>query len=198
MKNWIIEAILAVAVVILFILHFAGPKESAPVAASADHAGTVSLIDTQMAYVDIDSLVPNYQMYIDLTADLQAKQNQKEADLNTKVQKFQKDLADFQNKANKGLETRAKLEEMGNALNDRQQQLAQLQEQYAMEIQEEATVNNRKVLQRIMDYLTVYNETHHLHYVIGSSFGGMLLYANPALNITQEVLAGLNASYKKE
>ena len=89
----------------------------------------------------------------------------------------------------------AKLEEMGNALSEREQQLAALQQQYAMEISEEAQVINRKVLQSIMDYLAVYNESHHFHYILGTSFGGMILYSDKSLDITREILDGLNKTY---
>ena len=84
---------------------------------------------------------------------------------------------------------------MGNALAEREQQLAALQQQYAMEISEEAQVINRKVLQSIMDYLAVYNESHHFHYILGTSFGGMILYSDKSLDITREILDGLNKAY---
>ncbi len=195
-KKYWIDIVLALAVAALFILHFQpSGKNAAPATSDDTAAASASLIDSQIAYIEIDSIIPNYHMYINLTAELQTKQNQKEADLNTKAQKFQADVADFQNKAQKGLETRAKLEEMGNALSEREQQLAALQQQYAMEISEEAQVINRKVLQSIMDYLAVYNESHHFHYILGTSFGGMILYSDKSLDITREILDGLNKTY---
>lgn len=198
-KNYLIEAVLAILLVILYVLHFSAPKAPAAAADAATAAAPkASLIDSQIAYVEIDSIFPNYQMYIDLMTQLQAKQNEKEADLNTKGQKFQKDVADFQNKAQKGLETRAKLEEMGNALTEREQQLNQLSQQYSLEIQEEAAVINRKVLQSIMDYLEVWNAGHNFHYIIGNSFGGIMLFADKGLDITAEVLEGLNKAYVPE
>ena len=195
-KNYLIEAVLAILLIVLYVLHFSSPKAPAATAdAAVSAAPKASLIDSQIAYVEIDSIIPNYQMYIDLMTELQAKQNAKEAELNTKAQKFQKDVADFQNKAQKGLETRAKLEEMGQALAEREQQLAQTQQQYTLEIQEEAQVINRKVLQSIMDYLEGWNANHHFHYVFGNSFGGMLLLAEKGLDVTTEVLEGLNKAY---
>ena len=196
MKKYWIDIVLALAIAVLFILYFRpAAKTAEPATDGTQAAAPASLIDSQIAYIEIDSIVPNYHMYIDLTAELDKKQNQKEADLNTKAQKFQADVADFQNKAQKGLETRAKLEEMGNALSEREQQLGALQQQYAMEISEEAQVINRKVLQSIMDYLAVYNESHHFHYILGSSFGSMILYSDKSLDITREILNGLNTAY---
>ena len=196
MKKYWIDIVLALAIAVLFILYFRpAAKTAEPAADGTQAAAPASLIDSQIAYIEIDSIVPNYHMYIDLTAELEKKQNQKEADLNTNAQKFQADVADFQNKAQKGLETRAKLEEMGNALSEREQQLGALQQQYAMEISEEAQVINRKVLQSIMDYLAVYNESHHFHYILGSSFGSMILYSDKSLDITREILNGLNTAY---
>ena len=92
MKKYWIDIVLALAIAVLFILYFRpAAKTAEPAADGTQAAAPASLIDSQIAYIEIDSIVPNYHMYIDLTAELEKKQNQKEADLNTKAQKFQAD-----------------------------------------------------------------------------------------------------------
>lgn len=193
-KNIIIQGILAVAIVVLFVLHFlpASNSESTPESSSAQ---TVDLSQVQMAYVNIDTLVQGYQMYIDLSGELKGKMDKREAELKNKAQKHQSDIADFQNKAQKGLETRATLEAMSTQLSQNEQALVQLQNQYSQELGEEEVVNNRKVLNDVMEYLKEYNKNKNLQFIFSNSFGGALLLANPALDITQDVLKGLNVRY---
>ena len=62
--NYIINGVLAVCIVILFILHFTGKKESS--VAPAFVAGADSAKMLPVAYVDIDSLLLNYNFSKDL------------------------------------------------------------------------------------------------------------------------------------
>ena len=68
----------------------------------------------------------------------------------------------------------------------------------AYKLAEEEQVMNRQVLNSIMDYLKEYNKDHGYHYVLSNAFGGPLLYSNETLNITQDVLSGLNETYQND
>jgi outer membrane protein len=46
--------------------------------------------------------------------------------------------------------------------------------------------------------LAIYNKDKGFHLILSSTFGGPLLYGHPALDITQEVLKGLNQKYSSE
>jgi outer membrane protein len=172
--------------------------EAAPeVAAEGVDPGT-TVADRQTVYVNIDTLMIHYLMAQDFTNELDGKTKKIEAELSNKQRKFQSDVTDFQNKAQKGLETRARLAEIQQQLATDEQSLLQLGEGYRMQLAEEQGVMQRKVLQAIMDYLTEYNKDKGYQYILANSFGSNILYANPALDITASVLAGLNATYKAE
>ena len=157
-----------------------------------------TLVDYSIVYVDIDSLTENYQLAKDLMAELEEKMNRLETDLNNRQRRFQTNVNDFQNKASKGLETRAVLAQMEERLGIEQQQLMQLRERYSMEMAEEQMVMQRKVLHEIMEYLKEYNKAKGYKYILGTAFDAKILYADPSLNITAEVLEGINAKYKAE
>ncbi|MDR0814738.1 MAG: OmpH family outer membrane protein [Bacteroidales bacterium] len=193
--NLILECILFVAVAVLFVLFFT--QKSGKVDSNGQVIESASLASGEIVYVRIDSLMQNYQMFKDLAEELKAKSQNLDAELNNKVKKFQKDVNDFQNKAQKGLETRNKLAEMEQQLQVDQQTLAQLRDTYAMQLSEEEQVMNRKCLQSIMDYLAEYNKDKGYHYILGNTFGGNVLYSQPSLDVTEEVIAGLNAGYTK-
>ena len=161
--------------------------------------GTIpSVAEGSIVYVELDSLTSNYLMTKDLTAELEAKMKKLEADLSNKQKVFEKNVKDFENKANKGLETRAKLAEMEQQLGIEQQNLYQLSERYRMEMAEEQAVMQRKILQAIMDYLKEYNKEKGYKYILGNAFDAKILYADPSLDITASVLDGINAKYKAD
>jgi outer membrane protein len=95
----------------------------------------------------------------------------------------------------KGLVTRSQAEEMQQALQQKQQGIYQLQDQLRGEIADEQQVMNNKTLNSIMEYLKEYNKDKGYSYVVSRSFGGPVLFADPGLNITADVLRGLNEKY---
>jgi len=157
-----------------------------------------SVTDGSIVYVELDSLTANYLMTKDLAAELEEKVKKLEADLANKQKIFQANVKDFENKATKGLETRAKLAEMEQQLNVEQQNIMQLGENYRMQMAEEQSVMQRKILQAIMDYLKEYNKEKGYRYILGNAFDAKILFADPALDITASVLEGINAKYKAE
>ena len=157
-----------------------------------------SVPDGSIVYVELDSLTANYLMTKDLSAELEEKMQKLDAELNNKQRTFQTSVNDFRNKAEKGLETRAKLEEISQQLGVEEQNLMQLAENYRMEIAEEQAVMQRKILQAIMDFLKEYNKEKGYRYILGNAFDAKILYADPALDITASVLDGINAKYQAE
>ena len=157
-----------------------------------------SVEDGSIVYVNIDSLMQNYLMSIDLLGELEEKMKKLDAELTNRQRKFQADVNDFTNKAQKGLETRVKLAEMEQQLGIEQQNLLQLSETYRMEMAEEQAVMQRKIVQAIMDYLKEYNKEKGYKYILGNTFDAKILYADPALDITASVLDGINAKYRGE
>ena len=151
-----------------------------------------------IVYVELDSLTENFLMTRDLAAELEEKMGRMETDLNNRQRRFQTSVNDFQNRMNRGLETRTRLAEIQEQLAREEQQLMQLAESYRMEMAEEQMVMQRKIIQAIMDYLKEYNKEKGYKYILGNAFDAKILYADPSLDITAEVLDGMNAKYRAE
>ena len=68
-----------------------------------------------------------------------------------------------------------------------------------MQLAEEEQVAQNKVLNSIMVYLDKLEETgtYQYQFVLGTTFGGNILYADENKNITEAVIKGLNEEYKK-
>ena len=134
----------------------------------------------------------------DLSDGISKKGKQYESELATKQKNLQDGAQNLRYKAERGLELRSKLEEMGQQLAAEEQNLYKLRDSYAMQIQEENSVMLRKVMNSIMDYLKEYSKGKKFQYILGNTFDGKILYADHTLEITADVIKGLNENYKAQ
>ncbi|RPH34059.1 MAG: OmpH family outer membrane protein [Bacteroidales bacterium] len=150
------------------------------------------------AWVNIDTLINNYDMYFDMQKVLEESGRKSEAELSTKSRDFEREAGDFQNKVQKGLVTRSQAEQLQQVLAGKEQELYRLRDELRARLAEEQQVKLRQIQQSINDYLVEYNKEKGYHIILSSTFGGPLLYGHPALDITQEVMKGLNEKYISE
>lgn len=151
-----------------------------------------------IVYVELDTVIARFDMAKDKASELETKTKNSEAELTAKSQAFDRDVRDYQNKAQKGLITRATAAEMEQTLSQQQQNLLALRDQMAYNLNEEGIVAQRQVLEYINQYLAEYNAEHGYHYILAKQFPGPVLYSDSTLDITSEVVAGLNAKYNAE
>jgi outer membrane protein len=191
--HFIIEGVLTAAVIALFVLHFCGKKESCPV--TAENISTLSSASGSIVYVNIDTLLNHYDAYSDMRNELEAKQKNAAADMDAKSRVYQKNLMDYQNKAQKGLITRSEAQQMEQQLSNDQQNLLAYREKLAGDLNESQVVMQRKLIDDIQVYLKEFNKSGKFTYILSNTFGGTLLYVPDSLNITTEVLKGINEQY---
>ncbi len=197
MKNLsiVLFAALFLAVAALFVLHFTSDKTTT---ASDVRETGVDIPDMAIAYVNIDTIIFNFDMFFDRREELLSKQQKAETELTTKGTRYERDAKDFQEKVSKGLVTRATAAEMEQSLLQQQQDLINLRDQLQNDLYEEEQVMNRQIIDYITRYLEENKDQYNYQYIFGKSFGGVVLYSNQALDITQKVINGLNQQYKTE
>jgi outer membrane protein len=194
MKNLTIGLItvLFLAVAGLYILHFTSGKKGSTSSVSSN--ATASGI----AYVNIDSVVFKFNMFQDKRNDLASKQKNAEAELNSKGSQYERGVKDYQEKVSKGLVTRATAAQMENSLTQQQQELLGLRDKLQSDLMEEEQVMNRQVLDYITKYLEDNKSTYNYQFILGKSFGSVVLYGDSGLDITNRVIEGLNQKYQTE
>lgn len=199
MKNLslILNAVLIVAVGVLFYLHFSAKGSTTAGPAKAEGI-SIYQPDVPIVYVNIDTLLSNYEYFNDMQNDFADKQSELEAELNNRSRQYEASAMDYQNKVQKGLVTRREAAELEQQLMAEQQNLLQLRDQLTLQLQEEEQVSNRKLINAIMEYLKEYNEDPNYQFIFSNSFGDNVLFANDQLDITYSVLPGLNAKYAAE
>jgi outer membrane protein len=187
--------VLFLAVAGLYLLHFSGNKKSANYATSGSVPGSPA---QGIAYVNIDTVIFKFDMFLDRRNDLLTKQKSAEAELNTKGTQYQKDAKDYQDKVNKGLVTRATAAQIEQSLVQQQQELVNLRDKLQSNLVEEEQVMNRQILEYITKFLAENRSDYNYQYILGKSFGSVVLYGDNALDITPKVLDAINKKYKGE
>ena len=200
----ILNVILLIAVTILYLLHFssAGKSTSDYVADSTASIKPIVMSPkeikaSKIVYVNSDVLNEKYDFVKELTAAAQAKQQRLEAAYQAKGQKLQQDYADYQQKASQGLLSENQTKEAQDDLTKRKAELDQMESQLQALV-EEIQKSNEEVRQTVVDYIKEYNKNGTYNYILTytSGPGGILVYANDSLDITNEIVKGLNEQYK--
>jgi outer membrane protein len=194
----VLNVVLLVGLAVLYIIYFTGSSKPDATSSNEEINLPVEITSSGIAYVNIDSVIFNFEMYFDKRADLMDKQQKSESELNTKGQAYERGARDFQDKVSKGLVTRATAAEMEQSLMQQQQALVDLRDRLSYELMEEEQVMNRQILDYITSYLEGMKDEYNFQYVLGKSFGGPILYSDNALDITTLVLDGLNKKYLAE
>jgi outer membrane protein len=188
----VLYVVLFLSVAGLYFLHFSGNKKS------ETKVNTVSSTAQGIAYINIDSVIFKFDMFFDRRNDLMSKQKNAEAELNSKGSLYEKDAKDYQNKVNKGLITRATAAQIEQSLVQQQQELVSLRDKLQSNLMEEEQVMNRQILEYITKFLEENKSDYNYQYILGKSFGSVVLYADNAMDITQKVLDAINKKYKAE
>lgn len=192
----ITNVILGAAVIVLFILHFTSKPGSH--SASEMPAGDTSL-SGGIVYVQIDSLINQYDMFNDLRSEFENKAQTIQSDLNKRGRTLENDVKDFQTKVQKGLITRSQAEAQQQQLAMRDQELQGYIRQKQEEMSEEEQVLYRRVFDALQSYINRMNEEKQYSLILSTNnSSNTVLQGNKALDITSSVVAAMNDEYIKQ
>jgi len=196
MKNisLILNIVLIVAVVLLYIDRFSGSKSD-----KGEVNTEVSDSDGEaVVYINLDSLMNSYDLYNELKTQLMQEQQKSEANLNSKLKAYQRKAMEFQEKVEKRLVTTNQAEQMQQQLINEQQSLGQLKDQLQMQLMDKTQAMNKQIYDRLSEYLKKYNSEKKHKIILGNTMGNVVLEANENLDITNDILTGLNEEYQKQ
>lgn len=191
----ILSIIAVVAAAAALILTLTAPKNThKPV----DNPDGIQAVAGDIVYLRLDTLMMQYDMYSDLQSAFEAKAQTVDTDLNKKARKLESDIKNFENQINKGLLTRSAAEQQNNSLQQRQANLQNEAAQKQQELAEESQVMLNQVMYAIQTYLEEYNKEHNFAAILTTTAASnVVMVGAPALDITQEIVDGLNAEYIK-
>jgi outer membrane protein len=193
--NYVISGALAIAVVILFIMQFVGEKETKTERTAFTSEGDSTGL-LPVAYVDMDSLLLNYNYYNDLLEVSMKKQENSRANINQQANKLQAEIQDFERKwNNQAFLTTERAQQEQQRLMRKQQELQELDNRLARELMDEQQKLTEQLRDSLLTQLKVYNQDKKFQIIFSSRSTDVILLADEAYNITDEILAYLNKSY---
>ena len=150
-----------------------------------------------IVYIDLDRILMEYDMANDLRSVVETKVQNIQAEVNRRGTKLEKDVKAFQEKMEKGLMTRSVAEVQSQKLQQQEQEFNVYAAQKQQEIQEEQVVMMNQLGDAIKTFLDKYNEEKQYAMILTNQGGAPVIAGDAALNITDDVLAGLNEEYIK-
>ena len=187
MKKYIFPA-LAIAAMMVSCNNQSPKMDDQPAATSGE--------GIKIAYVEVDSLMTQYNFAKDYSVTLQKKSNNARNTLNQKGNALQAAMANFQQKLNNnGFQSREQAASQQAAIQRQQNDLQELQSRLENELASETAKFNEALRDSLQNFLKSYNEDKKFDLIL-SKAGDNILMGNKKLDITQDVINGLNKRYK--
>ena len=171
----------------------AAPAASAETAEPVAHKGAV-------VYFNLDTVIKEYDMANDLSSVVETKVQGINQEVTRRQNRLQSDVNSFQEKVNKGLLTSSVAEAQYQKLQQQDQEFQQYAAQKQQEIYEEQTVMQNQIADAIKNFIDAFNAEKQYAMIIATQ-GDILplpvVAGDADLDITEEIVAGLNAEYIK-
>ena len=188
-----INAVLLLGLIGIYVLHFTSrtnTKQNVDATAPLQKEGGLTV-----AYVDSDTLLAKYQYAIDLQKELEAYRDQQERYYQQQMTQFQ---TDYQNYLKNGSTLTLTQQQAKEAeLKQRAEKLSTLEQELLGKVTERQLTENTKLLNAIFAFIREYNAANQQFDIImrKTFVDSPTLYLNPGMDITQEIIDGLNEEY---
>ena len=171
------------------------PAAETTTAATVANKETTAACSIRIAYVDYDSLLLKF----DFAQEMQKEIIRKEMSINNVIEKerkaLQEEAAAFETKVqNNVFATQERAQVEYEKIMKKDQDLMQRSQAMIAEFEKESIEKSNEVTQNILNYIKEYNSSAKYDFIL-TKMGGNMLYANEALDITDEVVKGLNAKH---
>jgi len=198
MKNLslIFNAILAIAVVVLFVLVL-GNKSNTVAKQSVAGKDVVTKGKLPIAYINIDSLLLHYQFAKDANESLIKKQEESRLTINSKARQLQTEMGEFQHKLeNNAFLSRERAEQEQARLQKKQQDLQVLDGDLSKQLVQVQQKMSEQLRDTINSFMKEYNKDHKYKLIISNTSSDNILYADKSYDITAEVTKLLNERFE--
>jgi len=185
----VLNVVLLVAVAGLYYLQFAGGGSEE----KTEQKEGMMVDNPTIVYVNSDSLLTNYQYIKDQQQALREKSEKLNAEYTNRAQGLQTEFNNYQkNGSNMTIGQARAVEE---DLMKKQQNLKLYEQSLGQQLVNEEGKINQELYNKVSAFLKQYGEENELHMVVKYNPGSDVLYANGGMDITEAVIAGLNAEY---
>lgn len=179
-----------IAVAILYYLHFSSGKTETV------NSESINPGELTVAYINSDSVLKHYDFFKVNAEKFETKGKKLDQDLQNRAQSLQNDISAYQR--NYGSMTIGQAKAVEEDLAKKRQNLELYQRSLEQELMEEQAKMNEELYKKVTDYLKVYAQDKQLQIVLKFNPSSDLLYGGQSVDITTDVISGLNESYKAE
>lgn len=201
----ITNIVLIIAVVVLFVMQLGSGKEKNSLnkekneeiqeTIEEDNDIQSNAMSFKIAYVNSDTVATYYDFSKQMTTKLKASQSSAESKLKSLYSNYESQRKSFEAEA--PIMGQEELQRKAQEIGMLEQSIMQKEQELSASLaQKEAEVMTEYVYQTDK-FMQVVGKDLGYDYVMSYRVGGPMLYANPALDITNEVVDLLNAEYKK-
>jgi outer membrane protein len=199
MKNFtlVINAVLVIAVAVLFYLFFSKPKAETFAASPAQSSSSFKI-----AYFEPDSLQTQFEYYTNVRNSLEAKQQEYSKQIDDMKRNLQSKAESFQQKYQNM--SQAELAAHQNEIAASNQELTNLdreeknkEQMLSQQLQDETFKKLQEIKKEIEDYLKEYNKNKGYAYIFAGS-PDLMYYKDTSYNITADLVKGLNEKHKNK
>jgi outer membrane protein len=146
------------------------------------------------AYINTAEIIDKYEKFKDEDDKFKVKSEELGRPLEAKVRAFQAEAQNFrQNAQAKGPQW---AQQMGAALQQREQQLGIEQNALIQQLREEGNILKDTLISEVKKFIKDYGKKKGYDYVFGTGDAATILYAKDGYDITKEVLKELNEKYQ--
>lgn len=215
MKNisLLLNSVLLVAVLFLYYLHFSGKKNiganspetsdtaKTKISSAVSFAPPVPILtalpkNVRIVFVNADSIFAKYEFAKKSKAAGESRVQGYQKTYQQKTEEFQKEYNDYVDKAGKGQYSKEQGLAIEEGLKKKRDEILAM-EQSQDKVMGDVDKTNADVQKKIYAFLKRFNEEHGYYCALAfTNAGGGALGVSDSLDVTRQVLAGLNAEYK--
>ena len=157
----------------------------------------VSCSQTKIAYIDVEEILKEYEGSKQAEAEMKAESDKIAMELEELAAPFQQKVQEYQQNSENLSESEKKVVEQ--ELMQEQQMIQRRQQMAQQQVQEEGQKKIDIINDEIESFLDEYAQAKGYSFILGTSDQTKtVLYGDDALNITDDVIEGLNEGYSPE
>lgn len=162
-------------------------------------AATTSTGELPLAYVNTDTLLMYYEYYDELKKDFEGKKNTAQKQLLGRRNTLQDEFTNAQKRVQAGLVSVNEQKKLEEEFAVKQQQLMAYEQDVTEGLMAEEKKLNDELYKAVTSYVKdEFNKDKRYKIILGITENGSVFYADPALDVTKQVLEGLNKKYRDE
>jgi outer membrane protein len=188
----ILSIISLVGVIILFflVMQTQDITESSAVEVS-DEPISVSGAGQNVAVIEVDSLIKYYEKSAQMREELSNERIKYDNELSSAQRKLMADAEKFQRTASTMSNFEA--QQRQKSLLEREQQLMQTEQQLTQRLAYSEALFSNEINDSLNAFLADYVQTQNFDVILSDNQAGVILWKRDAVNITQQVIDGMNA-----